>query len=126
MARTTKETTKVTTKTEVAKEIKPMIIPRATEKAYTQQSAHTYVFQVPASFSKQAIAEAVKETFQVKEIKGVRTLTRKGKSTRFSRGKRAYPGTTYRQDHKLAYVTVGENDKIPVFEEEAKKEEEKK
>ena len=93
------------------------ITPRATEKAYTEQTKHTYIFTVPRSASKQAIAAAVAAEFKV-TVTGVRTLTRKGKPTRFSRGKHAYPGTTYRQDQKYAYVTVKAGDKIPVFEEE--------
>lgn len=92
------------------------IIPRATEKAYTEQTKRTYIFLVPRSASKQAIAQAVSEEFKV-TVEDVRTLNRKGKPTRFSRGKHAYPGTTYRQDKKYAYVTVKEGDTIPVFEE---------
>ena len=34
--------------------------------------------------------------------------------------KHAYPGTTYRRDKKIAYVTLKEGDKIRVFEEETK------
>ena len=93
-----------------------MIIPRATEKAYTAQTQNTYIFFVPKATSKQAIAKAIAEAFKVTVI-DVRTAIRKGKPTRFSRGKHAYPGTTFRQDHKVAYITVKEGDKIPVFEE---------
>lgn len=92
-----------------------MITPRATEKAYNLESKHTYVFYVPRSASKQSIAKAIAEAFNV-TVTGVRVLNRKGKATRFSRGKHAYPGTTYRQDHKVAYITVKDGDKIPVFE----------
>ena len=95
------------------------IIPRATEKAYTEQTKRTYIFTVPRAASKQAIADAVAKEFKV-TVTDVRTLTRKGKPTRFSRGKHAYPGTTYRQDKKYAYVTVKEGDTIPVFEDESK------
>ncbi|MBQ3310241.1 50S ribosomal protein L23 [Candidatus Saccharibacteria bacterium] len=94
-----------------------LVIPRATEKAYTEETKHTYVFIVPAEASKQLIAKEVAEQFKV-TVKDVRVLTRKGKKTRYSRGKHAYPGTTYRRDRKLAYVTVGEKDKIPVFNEQ--------
>ena len=93
-----------------------MIIPRATEKAYVAQTQNTYIFFVPKTASKQAIAKAVAEAFKVTVV-DVRTAVRKGKPTRFSRGKHAYPGTTFRQDHKVAYITVKEGDKIPVFEE---------
>ena len=101
-----------------------MITPRATEKAYVAQSQNTYVFFVPKAATKQAIAKAIAEEFKV-TVTDVRTANRKGKATRFSRGKHAYPGITYRQDHKVAYITVKEGDKIPVFE-EVKTEEPKK
>lgn len=91
-------------------------IPRATEKAYTLQTQNTYVFYVPRSASKQEIAKQIAEAFKVTVI-DVRTTVRKGKPTRFSRGKHAYPGTTTRQDHKVAYITVKAGDKIPVFDE---------
>lgn len=93
-----------------------MIVPRATEKAYVAQTQNTYIFFVPKAANKQAIAKAIAEAFKVTVV-DVRTSIRKGKPTRFSRGKHAYPGTTFRQDHKVAYITVKEGDKIPVFEE---------
>lgn len=118
--------TKVTKKTEKvaeAKVMKPQFIPRATEKAYTEQTKNTYIFLVPRSASKQLISDEVSKIFKV-TVEDVRTLNRKGKATRFSRGRHAYPGTTYRQDKKYAYVTLKAGDKIPVFEEpeETKKE----
>ena len=91
------------------------LIPRITEKSYAEETKHTYVFQVPAGSSKQAIAQAVAAEFKV-IVEDVRTLTRKGKKTRYSRGKHAYPGTTYRQDKHFAYVTIKKGEKIPVFE----------
>lgn len=91
-------------------------IPRATEKAYAAQAQNTYMFYVPKSASKQEIAKRISEDFKVTVI-DVRTMVRKGKPTRFSRGKHAYPGTTNRQDKKVAYITVKAGDKIPVFEE---------
>ncbi len=94
-------------------------IPRATEKAYNAQTQNKYVFYVPKSASKQAIAKAIAEAFKVTVV-DVQVLSRKGKATRFSRGKHAYPGITFRQDHKVAYITVKAGDKIPVFEEEKK------
>lgn len=104
--------------------MKAMIIPRATEKAYTIESQHTYVFFVPRAASKQAIAKAIAEAFNVTVI-DVRVANRKGKATRFSRGKHAYPGVTYKQDHKVAYVKVKDGDKIPVFEDQNDKKSEK-
>jgi len=100
------------------------IAPRATEKSYAESMKRTYVFAVPLFASKQAIAKAVSEEFKV-TVTSVRVLTRKGKKTRYSKGKHQYPGTTFRRDHKYAYVTVKEGDKIPVFEEEEKKEDKK-
>ncbi|MBQ6394013.1 50S ribosomal protein L23 [Candidatus Saccharibacteria bacterium] len=92
------------------------LIPRATEKTYLEQAKRTYAFIVPKSASKQAVAEAVAEEFKV-TVTDVRTLMRKGKATRYSKGKHAYPGTTYRQDKKIAYVTLKDGDSIQVFEE---------
>lgn len=120
--------TKVTKKTEKvaeAKVVKPTYIPRATEKAYAAESQHTYIFQVPLNASKQQIAATVAQAFQV-TVTDVRTLNRKGKATRFSRGRHAYPGTTYRQDKKYAYVTLKDGDKIPVFAEPEEPKEAKK
>lgn len=91
-------------------------IPRATEKAYSLEGQHVYMFFVPMKASKQEIARRVAEEFKV-TVLDVKTVIRKGKPTRFSRGKHAYPGITNRQDKKVAYVTVKDTDKIPVFEE---------
>ena len=91
-------------------------IPRATEKAYVAQNKNQYIFFVPKSASKQEVAKQIAEAFKV-TVTDVRIANRKGKATRFSRGKHAYPGITYREDRKVAYITVKEGDKIPVFEE---------
>ena len=91
-------------------------IPRATEKAYNASTKNVYIFFVPLKASKQEIAKQISAGFNV-TVLDVKTCIRKGKPTRFSRGKHAYPGTTFRQDHKVAYITVKEGDKIPVFEE---------
>ena len=99
------------------------IIPRATEKSYLEQAKRTYIFLVPLNASKQAVAEAVKAEYKV-TVTDVRVLTRKGKTTKYSKGKHAYPGTTFRRDRKYAYVTLKEGDKIKVFEED--QEEDKK
>lgn len=101
------------------------VIPRATEKAYRAASANVYVFSVPADANKQQIAAAVETQFDVKVTK-VKTLVQTGKAIRYSRGKRAYPGTTFRKDMKKAYVTLAEGNSIQVFEQVAPTEEEKK
>ena len=94
-----------------------LIRPIATEKAYHEQTKRGYMFVVPTDASKQAIAKQVSEQFNV-TVTSVRISVRKGKATRFSRGKHAYPGTTYRQDKKIAFVTLKEGDKIKIFDEE--------
>ena len=98
-----------------------MLEPRATEKSYLEQTNRTYVFPIKKTTSKQAIAKKVEEEFKV-TVTDVRTLIRKGKKTKFSKGKHSYPGITHRQDKKLAYVTLKKGDFIRVFEEEAPKE----
>ena len=102
-----------------------LLIPRRTEKAYAEQSKSTYIFNVPADASNLAVAKAVAEQYNV-TVKDIRILTRKGKATRFSKGKHAYPGTTYRRDRKYAYVTLAEGNKIRVFDEETVEEGDKK
>ena len=94
-----------------------MLEPRATEKSYGEQMKRVYVFPVERNMSKQEIARMVEKEFQV-TVMDVKTLIRKGKKTRFARGKHAYPGTTYRQDRKFAYVRLKQGDSIKVFEEE--------
>ena len=93
-----------------------LLEPRATEKTYREQTKRTYVFSVKRDMSKQEVAKLVEKEFNV-TVTDVRTLIRDGKKTKFSKGKHAYPGTTYRQDKKFAYVTLKEGDKIKVFEE---------
>ncbi len=94
-----------------------LVRPIQTEKAYREETKRAYMFVVPTSASKQAVAKQVSEQYQV-TVTSVRMTLRKGKTTKFSRGKHAYPGTTYRQDKKIAYVTLKEGDKIKIFDEE--------
>ena len=93
-----------------------LLEPRATEKAYLEQTNRIYVFPVKRSMSKQAIAEMVEKEFNV-TVTDVRTLIRNGKKTKYSKGKRAYPGITHRQDKKYAYVRLKKGDSIKVFDE---------
>ena len=94
-----------------------LVIPRATEKAYNEQTKNTYIFYVPADATKQEIAKTIAEQYNV-TVKDIRILIRKGKTTRFSKGKHAYPGKTFRRDRKVAYVTLAAGDKIRIFDEE--------
>lgn len=96
-----------------------LLEPRATEKTYLEQTKRTYVFAVKCGMSKQEIAKMVEKEFNVK-VTDVRTLIRNGKKTKYSKGKHAYPGTTFRKDKKYAYVTLAEGNSIRVFEEPEK------
>lgn len=96
-----------------------LLEPRATEKTYLEQAKRTYVFAVKPEMGKQEIAKLVEKEFNVK-VTDVRTLIRDGKKTKFSKGKHAYPGTTFRKDKKYAYVTLAEGNSIRVFEEPEK------
>ena len=99
-----------------------LVTPRATEKAYRLVTAqNTYVFNVPTSANKQQIVDAVQAQYDGVKVASVKTVLQSGKSVRFSRGKRRYPGTITRQDTKKAYVTLSEG-KIKVFEQDAEKE----
>lgn len=99
--------------------LKPHLLePRATEKSYLEQTNRIYVFPVKREMSKQAIADLVEKEFNV-TVTDVRTLIRKGKKTRYSKGKHAYPGITYRKDKKLAYVRLQKGNSIRVFDEPA-------
>lgn len=100
------------------------IEPRATEKTYFEQAKRTYVFPVDRSSTKQEVKKLIEKEFSV-TVTDVRVLTRKGKKTKFSKGKHAYPGITFRQDKKFAYVTLKDGDKIKVFEEAEDQKEEK-
>lgn len=93
-----------------------LIRPIQTEKAYRKQAERGYMFLVPADANKQSVAAQVAAQFNV-TVESVRITLRKGKATKFSRGKHAYPGTTYRQDKKIAFVTLKDGDSIKIFEE---------
>ena len=93
-----------------------LLEPRATEKSYLEQTNRIYVFPVKRSMGKQEIAKMVEKEFNV-TVTDVRTLIRNGKKTKYSKGKHAYPGTTYRQDKKFAYVRLKNGDSIKVFDE---------
>ena len=102
----------------MAEEIKLNLLePRATEKSYLEQTNRIYFFPVKRTMGKQEIAKMVEKEFNV-TVTDVRTLIRNGKKTKYSKGKHAYPGTTYRKDKKFAYVRLKKGDSIKVFEEQ--------
>ena len=106
------DTKKTTAKVELH-----LLEPRATEKTYAESLKRTYVFPIKKDVTKQEIKKMVEKEFNVTAT-SVRTLVRKGKQTKYSKGKHQYPGITHRQDKRFAYVTLKEGDKIKVFEEQ--------
>ena len=104
-----------------------IVRPIQTEKAYREEAKRCYMFVAEAGASKQEIAKTVEKQYGV-TVLGVRIAIRKGKTTKFSKGKHAYPGTTTRADKRIAYVTLKEGDKIKIFDEEVveEKKEDKK
>ena len=102
-----------------------LVTPRVSEKSYRLVSGqNTYVFDVPTNANKNDIKAAVEAQFEGTKVAKVTTLVQNGKSIRYNRGKKRYPGTTTRQDSKKAYVTLSEGS-IKVFEQEEVKEEKK-
>lgn len=99
-----------------------IVRPIQTEKAYREEAKRCYMFVAEAGASKQEIAKTVEKQYGV-TVTDVRVAIRKGKTTKFSKGKHAYPGTTTRADKRIAYVTLKEGDKIKIFDEEQTTEE---
>ena len=99
-----------------------IVRPIQTEKAYREEAKRSYMFVAEDGASKQEIAKTVEKQYNV-TVTGVRIAIRKGKKTKFSKGKHAYPGTTTRADKRIAYVTLKEGDKIKIFDEEQATEE---
>ncbi len=93
------------------------ISPRLTEKTYDLLTKNIYTFNVPLNATKAQIAAEVEDQFEV-TVLNVTILKHKGKSKKFSRGKRNYPGTTYQADTKKAFVRLAEGDKIAIFDQE--------
>lgn len=99
------------------------VIPIQSEKAYALSLQNVYLFKVPLNANKQQVKAAVEQQYGVSVV-SVKSLIQQGAMIAFSKGKRARPGMTKRNDIKKAYVTLAEGDSIKVFEE--KKEEEAK
>ncbi len=97
--------------------------PRLSEKAYAaSQALRTYVFSVPAGTSKQSLAQAITDQFDV-TVTNVNMTNIRGKVKRTVRKSgRSVKGI--RSTMRKAYVTIKEGDNIPIFaaeEAEAKK-----
>lgn len=102
------------------------LLPRMSEKAYSQSKNRTYVFDVPMSANKHSVARAVSKQFEV-TVEAVNLLKVKGKAKRTiaQKGRKAIDGRD--ASYKKAYVTVVEGQHVPIFdameEAEAKSEE---
>ena len=93
--------------------------PILTEYSYAQVKDRVYMAKVEAvaeKISKISVKTALENQYNV-NIESIRISTRKGKALRFSRGRHAYPGTTYHRDQKIVYVTVKEGQRLPFFDE---------
>jgi ribosomal protein L23 len=89
--------------------------PRISEKAYAQsEQTNVYIFDVPAGANKHDIAKAVAAQYEVK-VEDVRIAGVPGKSQRTyrNRGRKSIQGQ--RSNIRKAYVTLNENDKLPIF-----------
>lgn len=94
------------------------IIPKISEKSYAQATDGTYIFTVPGTATKQAIASAIAKQYAVKVV-SVNVAISKGKVKQAYR-KRGGSVMGKRSDVKKAYIRLAEGDKIALFEEEAK------
>jgi large subunit ribosomal protein L23 len=100
------------------------LIPRVSEKAYAMSQVDgikTYVFEVPTSSNKHSVARGITAQYDV-VVTSVRTVSMKGKEKQMYR-KGGRPVTAVRNNFKKAYITLREGDSLPLFVEEAAKEE---
>lgn len=86
-----------------------LVRPVVTEKTTEMGESKKYVFEVATAANKNEIKQAVERFFGVKVV-DVRTMNVKGKPKRLGR----FEG--YRADWKKAIVTVGDGDKIDMFD----------
>jgi large subunit ribosomal protein L23 len=90
------------------------LVPRLSEKTYQQSSRHrVFTFDVPSDSNKHQVADAVAAAFDVRVI-NVNITNIKGKKKQSYR-KRQRPIEGQRKSIKKAYVTIHEDDNIPIF-----------
>jgi large subunit ribosomal protein L23 len=89
------------------------VIPRMSEKSYAQSHNGIYIFNVPATATKQQISDAVAKQCEVKVVT-VNITIAKGKVKKSYR-KGGQPVIGKRKDVKKAYVRLAEGNSIPVF-----------
>jgi ribosomal protein L23 len=109
--------------------VKSLVLkPRLSEKSYAlSQQINTYAFDVPKDSNKQAVAKAVKVSFDV-TVTNVRLAAVKGKNQKSYRrgGRIVHKGS--RSNIRKAYVTLEKGQKLPIFaavEDSGKKPDEK-
>ncbi len=88
-----------------------LLRPIISEKSYALMDQGSYVFVVDPEASKLEIRQAVEKAFNVKVLR-VNTMRRTGKKIRRRTGQ-----IGKRPDTKRAIVTLGNNDRIEIFEE---------
>ena len=87
--------------------------PLVTEKtAYQSSKLNQYSFEVPLDATRTQVKEAVEEAFEVTVLK-VNTLIVPAKKSRRGRSRRL---TIRKSAYKKAIVTIGPEDRIPIFE----------
>jgi large subunit ribosomal protein L23 len=87
--------------------------PLVTEKtAYQSSKLNQYSFEVPLDATRTQVKEAVEEAFEVTVLK-VNTLVVPAKKSRRGRSRRL---TIRKSAYKKAIVTIGPEDRIPIFE----------
>lgn len=87
------------------------LIPVLTEKSLSEVAKNRYTFFVAPGMTKYAVKKAVEETFGVSVV-SVRTMNLKGEKKRTMAGRKRVI-----MPKKKAVVTLGEKDKIDLFEE---------
>ena len=108
---------------------KPITLkPHISEKGYSVSESHnTYIFEVPRSYNKFDIADAVAAQFEV-GVSNVRVAGTSGKPVRSYRQRGRRSISSKRSDIRKAYVTLNDGDKLPIYAalEEAEKPKENK
>ncbi|HET7827336.1 MAG TPA: 50S ribosomal protein L23, partial [Candidatus Saccharimonadales bacterium] len=78
------------------------------------EQGNTYIFDVPAGSNKFAVAQAVKDQYQIDAV-DVRLASVPGKAVRSYRNRGRRSVSAKRSDIRKAYVTLKEGDKLPIF-----------
>jgi len=86
-----------------------IIAPIITEKSHSMAKDHKYTFRVKKTVTKKDVKKAVEETYGVSVVDvNIVVVKPKRRTVKYDRG--------YQKLFKKAIVTVGESDKIAIFE----------